>query len=113
MDASPAAPQPHRMLQMQHLMIDDVVHRIARHLRVIEDLADYNGVVSGIVMAKAVARALPAPCHLGPGEESAKEAEVQFIEQNFQIIGMALGLRDALAPADLPHQVRLGGDVVT
>ena len=56
MDTTPAAPQLHGMLQMQHLVIDDVLHCIKRHLKTIEEPADHDGVVRGIVVAEIAVR---------------------------------------------------------
>src|SRR5579871_3409680 len=61
MDAAAAAAQFDRMLQVQHFVIKDVLQDIAWHSGVIENPADDDGVVRGIVMPQAVAGALLAP----------------------------------------------------
>src|ERR1700726_2911977 len=43
--AAPAPTQSHRMLQMQHLVVDDVLEHIGRHCDVIEDAADDDRIV--------------------------------------------------------------------
>ncbi len=55
MHATAAATQLHRMLQVKHLVIHDVFHCVTGHARVVEDAADNNCIVSGIVMAKTIA----------------------------------------------------------
>jgi hypothetical protein len=57
----PAPPQPYRMLQMQHLVVEDVLDYITRHAPVVKYPADDDGIVRGIVMAEAVAGVLVAP----------------------------------------------------
>ena len=55
MHASPASPQLDRMLQVQHLVEEDVFDGVARDARVVEDAADDDGVVRGVVVAEAAA----------------------------------------------------------
>ncbi len=71
-----ATSQPHRVLEVQHLVIDDVLHCEPRDSRVIEDAAHHDGVVGGIVMPQAVARVLAAPRHLRAGQQSVEELRV-------------------------------------
>ena len=65
MHAATAPAQLHGMFQVQHLVIDDVFHRVAGNPRMIEDATHDDGVVGGIVVAKAVAGVVAAPGHLG------------------------------------------------
>ena len=53
--AAAAAAQFYRMLQVEHLVIDDVFDRVARNPRLVEDAAYHDGVVGGIVVAEPVA----------------------------------------------------------
>src|SRR2546421_681690 len=46
--AAPAAAEFHRMLEVQHLVVQQVLEGKARHARVVEDAADHDGVVGGI-----------------------------------------------------------------
>ena len=58
MHAPAAAPQLHRMLQVQHLVVDDVFEYISGYRRVIEDATDDDGIVRRIVVAEDAARLL-------------------------------------------------------
>ncbi len=40
---------------MEHLVKHDVLDDESRHARMVEDAADYDGVVGGVVVAEAVA----------------------------------------------------------
>ena len=51
MHASAAAAKLHGMLEVEHLVIDDVLHCVARNPGVVEDTAHDDGVVGRIVMA--------------------------------------------------------------
>src|SRR6266540_16899 len=95
------------MFQVQHLVVDDVLHRKARHVRLVKDLADHDGIVRGIVVAQQMARALRAPAHLGPPEQTIKEADIQRIEDLVQIVAAPLRRLQALASAHLPYPLRL------
>src|SRR5262249_50419023 len=55
MNAASAAIQLDWMLQVQHLVINEIFHCITRHVCAIEDPADDNCVVGGIVMSKTLA----------------------------------------------------------
>jgi hypothetical protein len=46
--------QFHWMLQVEHLVIDEIFHAINRHLCAIEDAADDNRIVSGVIMTEAL-----------------------------------------------------------
>src|SRR4051794_5965234 len=69
MDATPGASKLHRMLQMQHLVIDDVLHRITWHIGAVEKAADHDGVVSGIVVAEVAAGVVRAPGKTGAAQK--------------------------------------------
>ena len=61
---------------MKHLVEDDVLDGEARHARMVEDAADNDSVVGGIVVAEPVARMLPTPGELGASHQAVKEAVV-------------------------------------
>lgn len=46
-------------------MIEDVLEHVSGHAAIVENFADDDGVVGGIVVAEAVAGVLAAPCKLG------------------------------------------------
>jgi len=68
MDATPQAPSPDRVLQMQHLVIEQVFDRIARTGRPVEDTADDDGVVRGVVVAQRALGVVLAPGQLGAAQ---------------------------------------------
>src|SRR5580698_7977546 len=113
MDASAAAAESDRMLQVQHFVIHDVLHRITRDLRLIEDAADHDGVVSGVVMRQAVPRSQATPGHLRSGHQSKEEALVYRLENFLQVVERSLRRTDSLPAADLTHKMRFCGNVVT
>src|SRR6266404_4710413 len=111
---TPAAPsQSDGVLQVQHFVIDDVLHCAAWHASVVKDTAHDNRVMGGIVVSQAVAGVLAAPGHLRAGEKSVKKPGIQVVEYGFQVIGVALRRHDSLASAYLPDQVRLSRHVLS
>jgi len=112
MHAAAAATQFHGMLQVQHLVIDDVFHGVRGNSRVIEYTAHDDGIVGGIVMAEAVAGVVAAPCHLGSGQQAVEESRVQVLENIFQIVGSTLCTFDSFTPAHLSDEVSFLRDVV-
>src|ERR1019366_9712525 len=63
MHTAPSASHLHRMLQMQHFMIDNVFHGVPRNREMVKDAADNDRVVRGIVMAQHVPGSALAPTH--------------------------------------------------
>src|SRR5215469_12637392 len=112
-DAAPASAQLHRMLQVQHLVIDNVFDRIARYSRMIEDATHDDRVVRRIVMRQAVARPHAAPSHLRPRQQSVKKLLIQPLENFIEVVGEAARRGDLLSSSHLPQQVRLGCHIVT
>ena len=112
MHASPAPPQSDRVLQMQHLVEQNVFDGVARHAWVVEDAADDDGVVRGVVVAEAAAGVVLAPGELRASHESVEEAAVKVVEDFFQMVVMAAGGVDVLASAHLAEEPRFGGNIV-
>jgi hypothetical protein len=112
MDASSAPPQLDWVLQVQHLVKQNVFDRVARHARAVEDAADDDGVVGGIVVAEAAAGVVTAPGKLRASHESVEEAAVEIVEYFFQMVVVAAGGADMLASAHLADEPRFGGNVV-
>ena len=99
MHAAAAATQFDGMLQVQHFVINDVFHRVAGNSRVIEDAADDDRVMSGIVVAEPVASMVAAPSHPRSSQQAIEESLVQIFENIFQIVDSSLGTIDPLAAA--------------
>ena len=108
--APPASAQVHRMLQMQHLVINDVLDDVTRHTPVVEDAADDDRIVSGIVVPKPVAGVLTAPGELRPPHQSVEESPVEVVEDLFEMVMMPARRVDLLPPAHLPHEPRFRGE---
>ena len=112
MHASSASSQFDRVFQMEHLVVKDVFHDIPGHTAVVEDLADDDGVVRGIVVAKPDAGVLAAPSKLRTAHKAVEEAAVEVVENFFEMIVMAAGRADVFASAKLAHEARFGGEIV-
>jgi len=97
---------------MQHLVENDVFDGVTRHTRVVEDAADDDGVVGGIVVAEAAAGVVLAPGKLRAAHEPVKEAAVEVFEDFFQMVVVAAGGVDVLASADLADEASFGGNIV-
>lgn len=112
MHASPTPTQLDRVLQVQHFVVENVFDRVARHAGMIEDTADDDGIVRGVVVAEAAAGLVPAPGELWASHESVEEATVEVVEDFFQMVVMTAGGADVLASAHLADEPRFGGNVV-
>ena len=80
MHTAAAAAQLHWVLQVEHFVEDDVLEHVSGHPRMVEDPADDDGVVGGIVVAEAVAGVVAAPGKLGASQEFVEEAAVQVFK---------------------------------
>src|ERR1700733_14512966 len=101
------------MLQVQHLVVDDVLHGVARYRDLIKDAADDNRIVGRIVMPEDAPGLSWTPAHAWPAQQSMKKASVQLLKNQVEVIDAAFGRMQPLASAHLPHQVRLPDDFVT
>src|SRR5207244_4292846 len=86
MHAASAAVQLYRVPQMEHLVVDDILDRVAGNLGMIEDPADDDRIVSRVVVSQKIACAALAPTHLGPRLHAAKEPQVQTLEDGVQVV---------------------------
>src|SRR5579871_6701983 len=96
-DATAAAAQLYGMLQVQHLVVDDVFEDELGDRGVIEDPADDDGVVRGIVVTEDAARLGLAPAHARAGHESVEEARVQVFEDGVKIVVVSAGTAEKFA----------------
>jgi len=83
MHATAAAAQFHGMFQVQHFVINDVLHSVVGNSGVIEDAAHDDGIVGRIVVAKPVAGVIAAPSHPRPAQQAEKESGIQVVENIF------------------------------
>src|SRR5579864_9168570 len=118
MHAAAATAQLHGIFQVEHLVIDDVLHGVAGDAAIIKDAAHDNSVVRGIVMAERITSMVSAPRHLRASQQSVKESPVQVIKDCFEIVNVTFGGTDELSSAHLAHKVTLvchlvAGDIAT
>src|SRR5258708_34220794 len=78
--AAPAAAQPDRMLQVEHLVVNDIFHGVARNQELVKDAADDNRIVRRIVVAEDAAGLWRAPPHArggprGPGKSRGRRTQ--------------------------------------
>src|ERR1051326_4709269 len=111
MDASAASAHLDRMLQVKHLVIDNVLNGKARNAGVVEYPADHDCIMRRIVMSQPVARTLVAPGHLWPRQQAMEEAGVQVLKNFIEVVGVPAGGCDLLPSAQLPDQISLARHV--
>jgi hypothetical protein len=109
-DAAAQATQPDGMLEVQHLVIEQVFDGVARTGGAIEDAADDDGVVGGVVVAQRALGVVLAPGEVGTAEQPAKEARIERIENFIEMKVAALGSEETLGAARGADEVRLTGD---
>jgi len=102
-----AAAEFDRMPQVKHLVVDKIFDGIKRDARGIENAANDDGVVRGIVMAQAAQGFVSAPGHLRSGHQAMKEAEIQVVKNLVEIVMLSLGTFNALASTQLADELRL------
>ena len=98
MHETPVAAELYGMPQVQHLMIDEVLDGKGRDARGIEDAADDDGVVRGIIVAQAAESFAAAPGHLRSSHKAVEEAEIQVVKNLVEIVMLSLGLSMRLRP---------------
>src|SRR5579863_5977668 len=112
MHAPAAAAQLDWMPQVKHLVVDEIFHGVTWHFSVIEDLADHNGVVGGVIVAQAPARVVAAPGHLRASHETVKESRIQIVKDLLQVVVASLWSQQPLAPAHLADEMGFGGNAL-
>src|SRR4029077_14782939 len=85
MHETPAAAELDGMPQVQPFMIDEVLDGKGRDARRIEDAADDDGVVRGIIVAQAAERFVAAPGHLRSSHQAMEEAKIQVVKNLIEI----------------------------
>ena len=98
------------VFEVEHLVVEEVLDGAARSIRAVEDAADDDGVVGGVVVAQHAAGAVRAPCKRGAAEEAVEESGVERFEDLVEIVVMAVGCGDALAATGLSDVLCLFGD---
>ena len=98
------------MLEVKHLVVEEVLDCAARGVGAIEDAGDDDGVVRGVVVAEHAACCVGGPGEGWTAEESVEETGVEGLEDLVEIVVVALSGGDALASAGLTDVLGLAGD---
>ncbi len=77
------------MLEVQHLVVEEVLDGAAGSVGAVEDAADDDGVVGGVVVAEHAAGVVGAPGEGGATEKAVEEAGVEGLEDFVEIVVMA------------------------
>ena len=98
------------MFEVEHLVVEEVLDGAARSVGAVEDAADDDGVVGGVVVAQHAAGVVGAPGEGGAAEEAVEETDVEGVEDLVEIVVMADVREDALAATGLADVLGLFGD---
>ena len=98
------------MLEVQHLVVEQVFDGVTRAGGAVEDAADDDGVVGGVVVAERTFGVVLAPGKLGAAEQSAEEAEIQRVEDFIEMVEAALGTEVAFGAAGVADELGLSRD---
>ncbi len=116
MDAAAAGFDADGVLEVEHLVVEEVLDGAAGGVWAVEDAGDDDGVVGGVVVAEHAARGVCGPGEGGTAEEAVEEAGVEGFEDLFEVVEAAEVGGDALASARLADVLGafadgFGGDV--
>ena len=103
MDAAAAIAGFDGMLEVEHLVVHEVFDGVAGRVGPVEYTADHDGIVGRVVVTEEAARGVLAPGKERTAEEAVEEAEVEGLEDFFQVVVRALVRGDALASASLAN----------
>ncbi len=110
MDAAASGLDADGVFEVEHLVVEEVLDGAAWGIGAIEDAADDDGVMGGVVVAEHAAGVVGAPGERGAAEEAVEETGVEGLEDFVEIVVVAGGRRDALAAAGLADVFGLFGD---
>lgn len=99
-------------LDVEHLVVHDEVDDDAGDAGVVEEAAEDDEVVMGIVVAEEGAGALAAPAELGTRDGAAEVLLVDGVEDLVEVIAEALGRRDELTAAGLAQFAEVLAELV-
>ena len=85
----PPIDHPRRMLQMEHLVVEDKFDQLFRNLRIVEGSTDDDRIVHIIVMAEDTLRSPLTPAKIRLGKRVSKIAAVETPEDLIQVIDSA------------------------
>jgi len=107
MDAAAQAPHANGVLEVKHLVVEQVFDCVTGAGGAVEDAARDDGVVGRIVMAERALGVVLAPGELGTAEQAAKEAQVERVEDFVQVVEAAFGAEVALGAAGVADDLGL------
>ena len=88
---------------MEHLVVDEVFDSDAGCVGAVEDAADDDGVVCGVVVAQHAACVVSAPGEDRAAEKAVEETRIKRVEDFVEIEAMTLVSENALASASLAN----------
>ena len=109
-DAAAAGFDADGVFEVEHLVVEEIFDGAAWGVGAIEDAADDDGVVGGVVVAEHAAGVVGAPGERGAAEEAVEETGVEGLEDFVEIVVVAGGGGDAFAAAGLADVLGLFGD---
>jgi hypothetical protein len=98
------------MLEVEHLVVEEVFDGAAGRVGTVEHAADDDGVVGGVVVAEHAAGVVGAPGEGGAAEESVEETRVERLEDFVEVVVVTGGGGEAFAAAGLTDVLGLAGD---
>ncbi len=107
MDAAAGSLHFYRVLEVEHLVVEQVFDGVTGAGGTVEDLAYYDGVVCGVVVAQGSLGHGFAPCELGATHEAVEEAGVERVEDFFEVVVAAMGAEIALGAAAAADELGL------
>jgi len=91
---------------VEHLVVNNVFHRITRDLGLIKNTADDDGIVGCIVVAKALLGCGATPSQDWPGQQTVKVPAIECLKDLFQVVGPSACGGDRFSAPDLSDQMR-------
>jgi hypothetical protein len=98
------------VLEVKHLVVEKILDGAAGCVGAVEDAADDDGVVGGVVVAQHAAGVVSRPGEGWAAEESVEEAGVERLEDFVEVVVVAGGGGESLAAAGLADVLGLAGD---
>lgn len=109
-DAAAAGFDANGVLEVKHLVVEEVLDSTARRVGAVEDAADDDGVVGRIVVAEHASGVVGGPSERGAAQETMKEAGVERLEDFVEIVVVARRRGETFAAAGLADMLGLFGD---
>lgn len=110
MDAAAGSADADGVLEVEHFVVEEVFDGVAGAGGSVEDLADDDGVVGGVVVAEGALGVVLAPGEVGSAEQAAEETQIETVEDFIEMEEAAFGAGDALGAAGVADELGLAGD---